>query len=69
MIQGFLADLAVKLLTFVYGKVSEWLSRAIELKRKYDSVREKNAAVRKQTEAATTKEERDDATKNIIDNF
>ena len=69
MLTGFLSDFAVKLLTWLYGKVSNELTKALEYQRKVKASREKNAQVREQTEQAETKQERIDALNNDADSF
>lgn len=64
-----LADLAVPILNWIYGKVSAWLDKALRIQRQYKEVREKNRKVKDQTLSAETKEERDAAAQNNINNF
>lgn len=64
-----LADLAVPILNWIYGKVSLWLDKTLAIQRAYKEAHQKNKEVREQTESAETREERLRAAQKDIDNF
>lgn len=64
-----LANISVVGLNWLYEKIAFLLSRALEKQKIFKEIEEKNKAIREQTEAAQTKEEREDAAKNTTDNF
>ncbi|MCB0369335.1 MAG: hypothetical protein KDD45_07740 [Bdellovibrionales bacterium] len=64
-----LADLAVPILNWIYGKVSAWIEKSQKIQKAYEEAHKKNEQVLEETKSAETKEEKSDALKSDLHNF
>jgi hypothetical protein len=63
------ALLVAPILNWLYDKVVRSLKDYIARKKAEKAIKNKNEAIRAQTEGAQSKEDREAAAKNVIDNF
>lgn len=61
---ALVARLSLPILNWIYDKVGNLISKALETNRAYDQIKSRNKKVREQTESAVTEDERKDALKN-----
>lgn len=64
-----LALIIQPILNWLYEKISSLIGRYVARQKAKQEIEAKNKAVREQLEKAETKEEREDAAKNVIDKF